>query len=91
MVKNYSNFVPPKNREPNHALDEFIKSSQTIPLSNKDQTVKDKLTRHERNSIHSLSADKNIIIKEADKDESVIIIDTKHYKNIINDSLMDVS
>ena len=39
--------------------------------------------------IHYLQTKK--IIKEADKGESAIIIDTKHYKNMLNDSLMDVS
>ena len=89
MVKNKSNFVPPKNG--NQALDEFIKSVDNIPLNSKDKRVKDNLSRHERNSILSLSADKDIIIKEADKGGSVIIMDTDHYKSMVNDILMDES
>ena len=89
MVKNKSNFVPQKNR--NQALDEFIKSVENIPLNSKDKRVKDNISRHERNSILSLSADKDIIIKEADKGGSVIIMDTDHYKSMVNDILMDES
>lgn len=89
MVKNKSNFVPPKNR--NQALDEFVKSVENIPLNDKGGEVKDNLTKHERNSIRSLSADKNIIIKEADKGGSIIIMDTEHYKNMVNSILMDES
>ena len=82
-----SNFVPPKNR--NQALDAFIKSVKNIPLNSKDKRVKDNLSRHERNSILSLSADKDIIIKEADMCGSVIIMDIDHYKSMVNDILMD--
>ncbi|MEW8547699.1 MAG: hypothetical protein AB2693_29680, partial [Candidatus Thiodiazotropha sp.] len=87
LVKNKSNFVPPKNR--NQALDEFVKSVENIPLTDNDRAVKDNLMRHERNSIRSLSKDKNIIIKEADKGGSNVIMDTEHYKNMVNNILMD--
>ena len=36
--------------------------------------MKDNLTKDERISIRSLSADNNIIIKETDKDGSIIIL-----------------
>ena len=39
----------------------------------------------------SLSADKDIIIKEADKGGSVIIMDTDHYKSMVSGILMDES
>ena len=83
------NIVPPKNR--NQALDESMKSVKNIPFSNKYKTVKFNLRIHEMNSIRSLSADRDMIITEADKDGPFIIMYTEHYKNMVNDILMDES
>lgn len=65
LVKNKSNFYPPKYR--NQALEDFAKSLENIPTVDTSGTVRDNLSRREREAIKSLSSDSNIIIKEADK------------------------
>ncbi|MEW8546501.1 MAG: hypothetical protein AB2693_23545 [Candidatus Thiodiazotropha sp.] len=89
LVRNKSNFVPPKGR--NQALDEFIRSVEKIPLNKQSRTINDNLRKQERQSIRSLSTDTNIIIKEADKGGSVVIMDTEHYKKMVNELLQDTS
>jgi len=84
-------FIPPLDR--NAALNSFVKRVENIPLANASTepgTTKSNINQRERTSIKSLSSDPNIIIKEADKGGAVVIMNTKHYKemseNILNDT-----
>ena len=88
ILRNKSSFIPPKNR--NEALDTFAKSVENIPLN----TLGAPHTRHnidkdQRAAIKSISRDDSIIIKEADKGGTVVILDKIHYKNMCESILMD--
>ena len=45
--------------------------------------------KQQRDAIKQLSEDRSIVIKEADKGGSVVIMDSEHYKTITHDILND--
>lgn len=66
FVRNKSNFIPPKGRDKD--LELFISNITEIPLTpTQKANVKHNLPKSQHNSIRSLTDDKNIIIKQADK------------------------
>ena len=86
LVKNKSNFFPPKNR--NRTLDTAVDflNEQTVSCDNKPAT---NLRKEEWNALKELQDDKTIIIKEADKGGSTIIMNTTHYERMVYDLLLD--
>ena len=79
LVRNKSNFEPPKGR--NSALDEFITSTKNFPLSDLPTEKKYNITLEERKAIKSLQNDPRIIIKEADKGWGIVIMNTSFYRD----------
>lgn len=64
----------------------------SIPLEKPNIQVKknkDIISKNERKGIKSLTSDKSIIIKEADKGGAVILMNTEHYKKMAKDILND--
>ena len=79
LVRNKSNFEPPKGR--NSALDEFITCTKNFPLSDLPTEKKYNITLEERKAIKSLQNDPRIIIKEADKGGGIVIMNTSFYRD----------
>lgn len=77
MVRKKSNFIPPKGG--NQALDHLKRSIESIPLDKTSGSVKDNVIKHEREAIKTLSSDTSIVIKEADRSGSVVIMDKEHF------------
>lgn len=88
IVKNKSNFVPTQ-------ISNFLSTSmnylENIPLKPDGSRVrKSNISLNERKAIKSLKSDKSIIIKEADKGSTVVIMDKEYYLekilNMLNNS-----
>lgn len=52
--------------------------------------TKSNFTKQQWNQLNDLKLDRNIIIKETDKGGTVVIMDAKHYANIIQNMLQDM-
>ena len=89
LVRNKSHFLPPKNR--NEALDQFINNVESIPLDKSSTKPKSNISKYERKAITTLTSDKNIIIKEADKGGGIVIMNTDHYKTMSENIISDKS
>lgn len=91
LVRNKSNFVPPSGR--NVHLDSYISTTKSIfnnfPKNN--DTIKHNITIEQRKAISSLSDDKSIVIKEADKGGGIVIMNKDYYKSKILEMLSDAS
>lgn len=89
IVRDKSNWTPPLGRS--QALDNFVKSVQDIPLNTVGQTqnMKHNISASERRAIKSLSQDKNIVIKEADKGGATVIMNSSHYQTMAEKILSD--
>ena len=85
LVKNKSGFKPPHNRD--KILESFIDYINSQPLSS--QKTRNNLTIEERKALKSLSSDSSIVIKEADKGGSVVIMDTDYYVSKVQSMLND--
>ena len=79
LVRNKSSFEPSKGR--NAALDEFITRTKNFPLSSLPTEKKYNITLDERNALTSLQNDPTIIIKEADKGNGIVIMNTSFYRD----------
>ena len=86
IVKNKSDFIPPKDR--NQSLENFIEKIKSFPTEN-PKSIRSNLDNHEKEALESLKNDKSIVIKEADKGGSVIIMDADFYKHTVEKSLND--
>lgn len=88
LVRNKSHWTPSLGRST--ALDNFIKSITNIPLeTNNQNNIKQNINKRERKAIQTLSNNSDIIIKEADKGGAVVIMNTKHYKEMAENTLKD--
>ena len=87
LVRNKSDFTPPKNQ--NNALENFINNLENMPKSNVNIKCKENVTKQQREAIKRLSEDRSIIIKEADKGGSVVVMDSEHYKTMAYSTLND--
>lgn len=81
LVRNKSDFTPPKNR--NNALEKFISNLENTPISTRNIKCKQNVSQQQREAIKRLSEDRSIVIKEADKGGSVVVMDTGHYKTMV--------
>ena len=82
LVRNKSNFVPPKGRE--QLLDTFVENTINIPLEAQDKSkIKRNINTSEQKSLSSLANDSNIIIKQADKGGATVIMDKTFYQQQI--------
>ena len=87
LVKNKSDFVPPKHR--NAALEKFISNMENTPTKSRNPSYKENISKHQRAAIKRLSEDNSIVLKEADKGGSVVIMDKDHYKGMSFDILQN--
>ena len=62
---------------------------QNTPTIKSNSNNKYNISLAERNAIKSLANDQSIIIKEADKGGAVVIMDREHYKEIVENMLLD--
>ena len=79
LVHNKSDFKPPAGRE--EELDEIIK--EVSKLNIKKQTPKNNLSKAERNALQQLKTNRDIVIKEADKDGAIVIMTKEQYGNMV--------
>ena len=83
LVRNKSNWIPSKGRDKD--LESFVSNVRDIPLHpNEIKNIKYNLSKPQQNCITSLANDKNIIIKEADKGGTTVIMDTSFYREQID-------
>lgn len=88
LVRNKSDWIPPKNRDQH--LEEYVNLITNIPEdSSENKKIKHNLTKQEREALIVLSKDKNIVIKEADKGGTTVIMDSIYYKENIENMLCD--
>ena len=88
LVRNKSNFIP--NSERNAALDKFISTVEEFPKTkNSKSKIKQNLCKSEYNAIKSLQNDQSIIIKEADKGGTTVIMNKEHYKEMVESIIND--
>ena len=85
LVKNKTGFKPLHHKD--KTLDSFIDYINHQPLSS--QKTKDNLAHSERDALRSLISDDSIIIKEADKGGSVVILDADYYVTMVQNMLND--
>ena len=85
LVKNKSNFIPPKYR--NLALERYIDNLHNIPVTKRNHNINYNISMAERNAIKTLANNDSIIIKEADKGGAVVIMDKENYKKIVGTML----
>jgi hypothetical protein len=87
IVKNKTFFCPPKNR--NVQLEHYIDATKKLCVqhSQSENKIKHNITLNERNAIESLTKDKSIIIKEADKGGGIVIMNSLFYKTKILEML----
>ena len=89
LVRNKSSFTP--NPERNAALDKYINTIEEFPKTKKNiSNLKQNLSKSEYNAIKALNNDQSIVIKEADKGGTTVIMNNEHYQEmaetIINDN-----
>ena len=87
LVRNRSNFNPPPGRNLN--IETYISTTKTIwaNIPKEYQRVKHNITLDQRKALKSLSEDKSIIIKEADKGGGIVLMNVEFYKNKILEML----
>ena len=88
IVKPKSNFEPPAGRS--RDLDNTITFLNSVPPPTQKGKPTYNISLFERTALNNLRANQSIVIKEADKGSSVIIMDLNYYKEkiktILNDS-----
>lgn len=84
VVRNKSNFVPPRgrNRVLDTYIDNLIAASEIVEHSN--QRPKYNMIYKQRKALHELQQLTNITIKEADKGGAIVIMDTDFYEQKIH-------
>ena len=86
LVKNKSNFYPPRNR--NKFLDTTIDFINQQNLNNLSKN-KNNLSKDDWQALKELKNDESIVIKEADKGGAVVLMDSAHYEQMIYKQLED--
>ena len=87
-VRNKSDFIPSSER--NAALDKFVTTVEEFRKKNKrNNKLKPNLNKLESNAIKSLQNDDSIVIKEADKGGTTVIMDKTHYKEMVETIIND--
>lgn len=88
LVKNKSNFIPPKGR--NNNLEKYIEHIETTASVHVPTTVpKNNISYDQRQALKELQNNPNIIIKEADKGGAIVVMDREYYKEKILEMLQD--
>ena len=84
IVKNKSKFCPEKGK--NRDLDAFFENLWNLELK-ENTNVRDNLTPKQRKALTDIQNNRNIIIKEADKGSSIVLMDLEYYRTKIQDML----
>ena len=87
LVRNKSTFYPEHNR--NRHLDIAIDYLNNANVSSHERRHKSNLSKQEWSAIRDLQNNSNIVIKEADKGGSVVIMEKDHYLKMVYDQLND--
>ena len=86
LVRNKSDWNPPKSKD--KSLEETIESFKKVQFNSfREKNGKSNLSFKQRNALNSLKNDKDIIIKEADKGGSVVVMNSNFYCEKIIDML----
>ena len=70
-------------------MESVIKFAQKQRFHEENLKNRSNISKHELQDILNLKKNKEIIIKEADKGGTVVIMNTKHYLKMISDHLSD--
>jgi len=70
-------------------LEETIDFLKNIPLNKKEEQVKSNISSADKRVLSDLDADKSIIIKEANKGGTVVVLDRTFYKKKIEEMLQN--
>ena len=62
---------------------------ENTPTKSRNPSYKENISKQQRAAIKSLSEDNSVVIKEADKGGSVVIMDKDHYKGMSFDILQN--
>ena len=81
IIKNISEFYPPRNKD--NLLDQNIDSLISLNFPDMHKAPKSNLSKLERAAISDLKNDKNTEIKKTDKGGFVVILSKSHYKSMI--------
>ena len=82
LVRNKSSFTP--NPERNAALNKYINAIEEFPKTKKNNSnLKQNLSKSEYNAIKALRNDQSIVIKEADKGGTTVILNKEHYQEMV--------
>ena len=88
IVKNKSDFRPKKGV--NRALDDFCDHISNFPNTIQNtRTVKSNFSKEKWIELNNLRNDKTITIKQADKGSAVVVMDTTHYIDLVQQMLND--
>ena len=88
IVRNASNYTPPKGR--NKTLDSFCDHVSNFPYETITRPkFKSNCTKSQWDNILELKSDTNIIIKEADKGSAVVVMDIQYYRQLVLKMLKD--
>ena len=88
LVRNKSSFTP--NSERNAALDKYINTIQEFPKTKTNNSnIKQNLSKSEYNAINTLQNNQSIVIKEADKGGTTVILNKEHYQEMVETIIND--
>ena len=81
LVKNKGTFHPPRNR--NKMLDIVVDYLNNQNFDNAATKNKSNISKNEWEAIKSLKENDSIVIKEADKSGTVVVMNKTHYYNML--------
>ncbi|OOZ57814.1 hypothetical protein [Solemya velum gill symbiont] len=87
LVRNKSDFNPPRGRDQH--LDGYIETLSKFPIESNGERKRNNISREERAAIHHLGSDTSIVIKEADKGGTIVIMDSGYYMEKVEEQLKD--
>ena len=90
IVKNKSNFMPPRGR--NHNLDKYIDYLHATSATKIDgHKAKPNIPYNQQQALQELQDNHSIVIKEADKGGAIVLMDRDYYEEKILEMLTDSS
>lgn len=91
IFKNKGTFNPPRGRDKTFdiAIDSLHTLADNLTKEDNNNARKSNLTKEEWDALSSLRNNMDIVIKEADKGNAVVIMDSEYYENKIMSMLSD--
>ena len=87
LVRNKSTFTP--NPERNTALDKYNTIEEFPKTKKNNSNLKQNLSKSEYNAIKALHNDQSIVIKEADKGGTTVLLNKEHYQEMVETIIDD--